>query len=171
MQNVVLKSSFCKFILLLILNCLISLQVPDSIPNQKRKEFVKNLADIRSAYAGELFDELEKTPHGRCNSDCSDHLVFAPPTRFCYQCASRKGTKKKLSIHNPATQVRYFGLDVAEKRQKICLKCDSCNINYNLCHYGNKDNFRLYDEKRDIVEVTDGVIVSRSLFERYVNSQ
>ena len=83
----------------------------------------------------------QTTPHGQSGTDYSDHLVFAPPTRFCHQCIARNGFWKKLSIHIHATQVKYFGLDVAEKRWKICLKCDSWDVNYNLHHYGNKNIF------------------------------
>ena len=118
-----------------------------------------------------IFEELVNTPFGRASENICEHQVLSGPTRTCFFCYDSEGQPKPLSKHNNHIVVRYFTVTHAEKRYKMTLRCDTCKRNYNINQYGTKGNFRLYEQQRPIIEVTDGVIVDRQLFDRYVNMQ
>ena len=136
-------------------------------PSSQRYDIFKNLSSaFEEVVVNEFYDKLGR--YIPVTAKVNVHLLFAPPTTTCYECGS------PLTAHNKPIEVRYYGLQGFQRRLKISTRCTerSCRINYHIAMHGNKQNqFVLYPVRSDVIEVTDGVIIDRQLFEMYCNSQ
>ena len=135
-------------------------------PSSRRFElFKEKAAGIDEVVVNEFYDTLGH--YINVSANMCEHIVFAPPTTTCYECG------KELSANNKAIEVRYYGLQGLEKRTKVSTRCSDkeCRRYYHLNNYGKRQQNRLYPTRADVIEVTDGVVVERQLFEMYCNSQ
>ncbi|KAJ8028216.1 hypothetical protein HOLleu_30395 [Holothuria leucospilota] len=96
---------------------------------------------------------------GKLDCFCGDSHVFAPPVGHCIECDRELVLKTRC-------KVRYVSLEGVKEKLKLSLKCSHCELTYTYSKFGRpKDGMRFYDEEREGVEVTDGVIFSKRLCE------
>lgn len=83
--------------------------------------------------------------------DATDRMCYIP----CYRCG-----------------VKVYTTEGVKKAQKVTLQCMECHLYYNYTHYGNKQDlgFRVYEEQRPAVEVSDALYFERQLLEYQCSS-
>ena len=93
------------------------------------------------------------------------HAIFlSPPFLHCINpCCRRRGIP--LTIHHTPVKVTVFTSSGPLPGCKIALRCSACSVIYNYSKYGNKqkEGERFYDERRDLIEVSDVVYCERQL--------
>lgn len=84
--------------------------------------------------------------------------VFTPPCGHCLQCNS------SLVIYNDPVKVLVQDVFGTGDGVKVSLKCNRCSIFYGYSKFGSpKEGWKLYPERRAMVEASDVCFVDRTL--------
>lgn len=92
---------------------------------------------------------------------------LAPPVDTCIVPECRG---KLVDQHRPVA-VTIYGLTGPRRATRLCLRCSKCNTVYNYSQYGRKytDGEKLYNHRREYIEVSDTIYCERQLHELFCN--
>jgi len=122
---------------------------------------------------GERYDQLQDSGlFNNLSQDCQEgYMVFlAPPVMECINPLCNKcGATKSLAPNHAPVNVIIFGIDGPLLGSKLSLRCKSCSTIYNYNKYGkkSKEGKHYYDDERELVEVTDVVYVTKTMYSLY----
>ena len=95
---------------------------------------------------------------------------LTPPVNSCINDSCRiSGHADSLISHHDSTVVTVYSLSGPEIGVKHALKCRNCNYIYHYSAYGRKTSIgeKLYNQPRDLVEVSDVIYCERELYELF----
>lgn len=104
------------------------------------------------------------------STDEGHSMFLAPPVSWCINpTCIRCGQANSLSTNHDPIDVVVFDFDGPLLGLKVCLKCKSCSTIYNYSKFGKKytDGERFYEKERDLIEITDRVYATKSLYSFY----
>ena len=145
-------------------------RVPDVLPHSLRESLAAKFSDIKPEIFHLVcndFKELCPTLYNKLPSVSEeDMFVLAPPVGNCVNCLSNKGKGYALKQNNKMVKIKYISTKGVLMKQKLCLRCTKCGLNYNYSKYGNGDQgYRFYDEQRSAVEANDCTFVNRTIYQ------
>ena len=142
--------------------------------------FLPPTQQVSEADCGVLLSFMEDRCSDYCNLKSHDNLqqlslreclpfeeFLAPPVDICIvpECRGRL-----VDQHKPIA-VTIYGLTGPRRATKLCLRCSKCNTVYNYSQYGRKhtDGEKLYNHRREYIEVSDAIYCERQLHELFCN--
>lgn len=142
------------------------------ISDEMCESYLALLEKVRSNPVTTPDDDEQKLMEVSVSTSISHFLFLSPPVGCCIngECV-KKGVPDSLYIHHHPVNVTVFTMSGPILACKVSLRCKACNTMYNYCKYGNKmkSGERMYDQPRDLVEVSDVVYCERMVADFFIS--